>query len=130
MIKINDKYKYDAYDILPSVSIYNLIHSTSFTNIISISDIVISDDDYRLGTIVRYFFKQKNISLPIIETDKKCWEISKSNPLYLNIKIDWRISGKIEMIEQENFITLVNADKILPGILKHLEKKLSQYSKL
>lgn len=130
-LKEPNRYKYDFFDLLKSIEDYNSLIQLQFTNVISTIKLIVTDYDYELGYITRYFFKQKNVSNSVIvESLKKDWSKSKFNPLYNNISIDWRIIGKQSVIEEENLKTIIEADKIMLGIKHLLEKNLLEYVKL
>lgn len=130
-LKEPNRYKYDFFDVLKSIEDYNLLIQLQFTDVINTTKLIVTDYDYDLGYITRYFFKQKNVSNSVItESLKKDWSNSKFNPLYNNISIDWRITGKQSAIEEENLKTITEADKIMSGIKNLLEKNLLEYVKL
>tara|TARA_Y100000356_G_scaffold121594_1_gene115038 strand:- start:1090 stop:1695 length:606 start_codon:yes stop_codon:yes gene_type:complete len=78
-----------------------------------------SDDDYKVGTIQRFFTQKANDkSQPVIEINKD--DFQKRNNLYKYTSVAWVISGLQSEVERENSITMRTEETILPGISKVL----------
>jgi len=95
---------------------------------------------YKNGYFIRYFAKRVgNENKNIIEIDSINYNKLKNSPFYVTVHINWMITGnrntivknKIKEvgIEEHNHIELLNADKKMNGIHKHLSKNLIKYWK-
>lgn len=97
-----------------------------------VKDIVIkpTEKDYKDGIMDRYFFRQvNNPKARIVEVDKRQWNSFSNEPFYKKVSLQWRITGKPEIIVDSNLRSIIIADKILFGIKKKLENNLLQFYK-
>jgi len=88
-------------------------------------------EDYDVGHFTRYFLRQvNNPHSKIIEVDKAQFNKFRSEPFYINLEINWKITGKPQDIANTNFNILEVADKKMPGIKQTLQNKLLEFAKL
>lgn len=75
-----------------------------------------TDSDYKLGFITRYFIKRRNGDYTTIrEISKQYWD-NFSNDLYINLKINWRISGNKNDVISTNQSLVKLKEVVIPGI--------------
>ncbi|GJQ43814.1 MAG: hypothetical protein JETCAE03_33120 [Ignavibacteriaceae bacterium] len=92
---------------------------------------VLKQADYDRGYFTRYFLRQVNNPLSkILEVDKAQFNKFKSEPFYINLDMNWKLTGDLQSIIDTNYNILVESDKKLPGIKKLLENKLLEFTKL
>jgi N-formylglutamate amidohydrolase len=87
----------------------------------------LTDEDYRIGYIERYFAKpQVNIKAAIIEISKDEYESltgifpTAASLHYKAIKLRWVIKGTLGDVQRSNSSTLVFQEKNMPGISLYL----------
>jgi len=74
-----------------------------------------TDEDYKFGSINRYFVQKSNDKTqPVFEVSKQTFRTK--NNLYDYIKLNWLISGLKTEVGRSNLITTLNADDPFPGI--------------
>jgi hypothetical protein len=88
---------------------------------------IVTDADYNIGYIERYFAKPRvNIKAPIIEINKDEYEkLTGIFPTpaarhYNVIKLRWVINGTFNEVQRKNSSTLIFQEKNMPGILLYL----------
>jgi len=92
---------------------------------------VLKQADYDRGYFIRYFLRQVNNPLSkILEVDKAQFNKFKSEPFYINLDMNWKLTGDLQSVIDTNYNILVESDKKLPGIKKLLENKLLEFTKL
>ena len=113
---------------------YQLIKSKQ-GNLIDIPNVSVSipnptDKDNFKGYIVRYFVQKAN------DTNSVIYEVSKSNytqitssPIYVNVKLDWRLVGDPIEIKKSNTASVRIASKTIPKISLYLPNLLQFYKK-
>jgi len=91
----------------------------------------VKKEDYDIGHFTRYFLRQVNNTFAkIIEVDKAQFNKFKSEPFYINLDINWKLTGSAQSIANTNLNILIEADKKLPGIRELLQNKLLEFAKL
>jgi len=96
---------------------------------------LISESDYKVGFIKRYFAQKSNDdSSPIIEISKQTFSSLNLSPHYRTTSIRWKISGPINTIgntvgiRESNTLSIKNGCKVLPSLKMYLLNPL-QFSK-
>ena len=96
---------------------------------------LISESDYKVGFIKRYFAQKSNDdSSPIIEISKQTFSSLSSSPHYRTTSIRWKISGPINTIgntvgiRESNTLSIKNGCKVLPSLKMYLLNPI-QFSK-
>lgn len=114
----------------PLVKIYKLISNAEELKFAHEIYPTIKDSDYKIGYIMRYFFRQANsLGSKIIEVDKKQWISFKNDPFYIRVQLKWLISGKQDYVYSSNLKSITEADKTIKGVKKLLENNLLQFYK-
>jgi len=89
-----------------------------------------NDKDYFKGYIVRYFVQKANDSNSVIyEVSKTNYTKITSSPIYINIKLDWRLTGDPIDIKKSNTESLRIASKTIPKISLYLPNLLQFHKK-
>ena len=89
-----------------------------------------TDKDYFKGYIVRYFIQKSNDSNSIIyEVSKTNYTGLLSSPIYINISLDWRLTGDPIEIKKSNTESLRIASKTIPKISLYLPNLLQFHKK-
>jgi ABC-type transporter Mla MlaB component len=74
--------------------------------------------DYTIGFKERYFLKSTNDKLaPIIEVTEIEFSFFKQNPFYKGVKLNWKVSGSIETIENGGIVEEI-------GVAEHNNKQV------
>ena len=94
----------------------------------------ISKEDIDKQSITRYLAKRSNdVSSEIIEIDENQYNILRNVPLYITVKIPWRITGTLDDspsyvgVITANTRAIENADRIMPGVKNKLVNPLQYY---
>jgi hypothetical protein len=88
-----------------------------------------TDEDYKIGYIVRYFIQKTNdVNSFIYETSKTEITSYQNLPLYITTELDWKISGDRQSIMDSNKKSLQFVSKVMPKIELYLPNLL-QFSK-
>jgi hypothetical protein len=112
------------------ITIYNQITSNPSFEFATHTLPTIKKTDYDVGYIDRYFLRQVNNPVAqIIEVNKKQWTTFLSNKFYTRVSLRWKISGRRDTVISSNRKSLVEASKVIPGILAMLENNLLQFYK-
>ena len=61
----------------------------------------ITANDISFGSIKRYFLKHVSLK-KIMEVDKRQYDIFKTNSLYMNVELEWTISGLANDVISKN----------------------------
>ena len=88
----------------------------------------ITSDDIDKGTIIRYFARRSNdANSEIIEIKESKYNSIKNIPLYVTVKMSWRIAGKLEDhlpiytgVITSNTKSIEDANNKMPGINQKL----------
>jgi hypothetical protein len=102
---------------------------------------IITQQDRKQGSITRYFIKKIN-EQTILEIDLDQFNAVASGTidinLYITAKIEWSITGPFEDtytngttvlgVKNKNYKALLEAEKILPGIIGKLSNLIEYYS--
>ena len=97
---------------------------------VSVSIPILTDKDYFKGYVVRYFVQKANdINSVIYEVSKSNYTQILSSPIYLNLKLDWRITGDPIEIKKSNTASLRIASETIPKISLYLPNLLQFYKK-
>ena len=89
-----------------------------------------NDKDYFKGYIVRYFVQKANDSNSVIyEVSKTNYSKIISSPMYINIKLDWRLIGDPIDVKKSNTASLQIASKTIPKISLYLPNLLQFHKK-
>jgi hypothetical protein len=102
---------------------------------------IINQQDRMNGSITRYFLKKIN-EQNIIEIDAEQFDDAASgkidNNLYTTTKVEWSITGPLENsygngttilgVKTKNYKAIVDAEKLLPGIITKLTNLIEYYS--
>lgn len=97
---------------------------------VSVSIPILTDKDYFKGYVVRYFVQKANdINSVIYEVSKSNYTQILSSPIYLNLKLDWRIIGDPIEIKKSNTSSLRIASETIPKISLYLPNLLQFYKK-
>ena len=106
-------------------SYYNLLNKQSRLKIPE-TRVLPTDEDYDKGSYIRHFAVVAN------NIDKGGFEISEddyeTSPLYLYVKLNWKLTGKDAQVIVHNVRQLRRAEKIIPNIRKIASK--AQYYKM
>jgi hypothetical protein len=88
------------------------------------------EDDYKSGYIVRYFIQStNNKSTPIYEINKSSYLTYAANPFFVNVKLDWRLTGTPEDIKKSNRESVRIASKTISKISLYLPNLLQFHKK-
>ena len=86
--------------------------------------------DFNRGYIVRHFAQKVNDDFsPIIEISQSGLNRIRTNPLYRNISLRWRLTGTPEEIKNSNRTSISEKLKLMPQ-LKNRLVNLLEYSKI
>lgn len=93
-------------------------------------------EDFKNGFITRYFAKSRNNTRAnIVEIDKGQFKSHSDgagglNTVFYNvISLRWKIIGNLQTIQSTNFLSVENAELLMPGIIKRTGN-LIQFAKL
>jgi len=112
------------------ITIYNEIAPKASYEFASNTLPTIKKTDYDVGYFERYFLRQVNNPLAqIVEVNKKQWTTFSSNKFYTKVSLRWKISGRVDTVVDSNRKSLVEANKVIPGILEKLQNNLLQFYK-
>ena len=101
----------------------------------------IQTSDIDKGTITRYFGRKINEPTgEILEINETFYNNLKNTNLYIVVKLIWRIRGKIEDVYigtirtytgvvSANILSILEAQKQLPGVMSKLPDPLQYYQK-
>jgi hypothetical protein len=92
---------------------------------------VVTQSDADRGFITRYFVRQTNDSMFIVEVDKNQYTQFKDNPRFITIELEWKIIGKLETVmlsnganlygvKDINRIAVADADLTFGGLRKYI----------
>jgi hypothetical protein len=85
-------------------------------------------NDYKIGYMYRYFYKQVNDTSNFVrEVSKTQFESLNNNYLYKTITIKWKIAGEQDAVKEINSDILDIADRTFSGIKVLLQRNLLQY---
>ena len=88
------------------------------------------EKDYFKGYIVRYFVQKANdINSVIYEVSKSNYTQITSSPIYVNVKLDWRLTGDPIEIKKSNTSSVRIASETIPKISLYLPNLLQFYKK-
>jgi len=83
------------------------------------------EKDFKKGYITRYFAQKANDeSSYIFEIDKDNYGELITNPFFLTVKLNWRLTGTIEQIRESNSKSVTLASNTLKSISLYLPNKL------
>lgn len=89
----------------------------------------ITEDDYTLGYIQRYFVQKANDKNSIIyEISPNTFNTLLANVFFKTVRLNWKISGTDDEIKTVNKKVLIYASKTIPAITLYLPNLL-QFSK-
>jgi hypothetical protein len=88
------------------------------------------EKDYFKGYIVRYFVQKANdVNSVIYEVSTARYSNIQSSDLYINVSLDWRLTGDPIEIKKSNTSSLRIASKTIPKISLYLPNLLQFYKK-
>lgn len=80
-----------------------------------------NDIDYQRGFIVRYFLQKVNDrTSPILEVSDTTFKNFIDNKFYMNVSIEWKISGADDEIKKSNESSLVRLYDKMPALRNYL----------
>jgi hypothetical protein len=84
-----------------------------------------TDTDFKKGYITRYFAQKANDeSSYVFEVNKDEYGNLITNPFFLTVKLNWRLTGTIEQIRESNSKSVTLASNTLKSIYLYLPNKL------
>ena len=89
-----------------------------------------NDSDFKKGYITRYFAQKANDeSSYIFEIDKDEYSNLVTNPFFLTVKLNWRLTGSIEQVKESNSKSVTFASTTLKSIYLYLPNTLQFYKR-
>jgi hypothetical protein len=89
-----------------------------------------NETDYKRGYITRYFVQSANDpSSYVYEVDKDEYSLIVANSFYINVKLNWRLSGTVEQVRESNSKSVLFASKTIKSITLYLPNTLQFYKR-
>ena len=89
-----------------------------------------TENDFKKGYIIRYFAQKANDeSSYVFEINKDEYGNLISNPFFLNVKLNWRLTGSVEQIKESNSKSVGLSSDTIKTISLYLPNKL-QFCKI
>jgi hypothetical protein len=89
-----------------------------------------TESDFKRGYIIRYFAQKANDeSSYVFEVDKDKYAELVTNPFFVTVKLNWRLTGTVEQIRESNSKSVIFATNELKSISLYLPNKLQFYKR-
>jgi hypothetical protein len=106
------------------------IRSSSFSKSIKTYVPSPTETDYKIGYITRYFAQKGNDpSSYVFEINKDEYSNLVSNPFYVNVKLNWRLTGTVEQVRESNSKSVTLASHTIKSITLYLPNTLQFYKR-
>jgi hypothetical protein len=99
---------------------------------------IVTQKDVTNKYMIRYFVRQVNDQLYVVEVNKQQYESFKTNPRFITVKIKWKIIGKKETtvlssgakiygVDDQNRIEVETADLTFGGLRSYITSYLEYW---
>lgn len=80
----------------------------------------LTEIDYSIGYIYRYFVQEASTVSAVYEVDIDQYLSYISHPLYKVVKIRWKIIGDANTIRESNYKSIVSVSDVIPNLKNYL----------